>query len=57
MKFQTAYSKRVKPTIDCGDSLTEQAHKNRCDMNYILRDYERTGLLKHVKKHEGRVGS
>lgn len=40
-------------TIDTGETLTEQAHKKITDMNYILRDYAKTGLMKHVKKHEG----
>lgn len=45
---------RVKgSTIDTGLGLTEQAHKKVTDMNYILRDYAKTGLMKHVKKHQG----
>jgi phage internal scaffolding protein len=52
--FQTAYSKVKKPKIDCGESLTEQGHKKECDMNYILKDYQRTGLIKHAKENKGR---
>jgi phage internal scaffolding protein len=40
-------------TLDCGPGLTEQSHKQATDINYILRDYAKTGLMKHVKNHEG----
>lgn len=52
--FQVAYGKTKKPTIDCGPGMTEQAHKDECDINKILRDYQRTGFMKHAKQHEGR---
>lgn len=45
---------KFKSTIDTGEGLTEQAHKNETDMNYILRDYQRTGLLRHAKDNEGK---
>lgn len=54
MKIRNAYTRGNGPTIDCGETLTEQAHKNETDMNYILRDYAKTGFLKHAQKHEGR---
>lgn len=48
------HEKRVRPQIHCGESMTEQAHKKECDMNHILREYSRTGLIKHAKQYEGR---
>jgi hypothetical protein len=36
-----------------GEGMTEQAHKDQCDMNYILRNYQKTGLITHAKKYEG----
>lgn len=36
------------------EAITEQAHAKECDMNYILRNYQKTGLLKHVRENEGR---
>lgn len=33
---------------------TEQSHSQQCDMNYILRDYARTGIFKHSHKNQGR---
>jgi hypothetical protein len=36
-----------------GEGKTEQAHKKQCDMNYILRNYQKTGLITHSKKYQG----
>ena len=40
--------------VNTGEGLTEQSHKNETDMNYILKDYVKTGLIKHAKEHEGK---
>jgi phage internal scaffolding protein len=40
--------------LDTGDGLTEQAHKQETDMNYILRDYKRTGFIRHAKDNQGK---
>jgi phage internal scaffolding protein len=42
------------PTIDTGEGLTEQAHKQECDINYILKDYARTGFIKHANQNAGK---
>lgn len=54
IEIQKAFrvSQRVK--LECKEDLTEQAHKNETDMNYILRDYARTGFIKHSKENQGR---
>lgn len=44
----------VRVKLNCGEGLTEQAHKKECDMNYILRNYQKTGMIKHAREHEGR---
>lgn len=54
MDFQTAYNKYARPTIDTGEGLTEQSHKNECDINYILKEYTRTGLIRHANENAGR---
>lgn len=46
--------RKLCPTIDCGEGLTEQAHKSTCDINKILADYARTGFMRHAKEHEGK---
>lgn len=52
--IKNAYSKKKGSTIETGKGLTEQSHKQQCDINYILRDYHKTGLVKHAAKHQGR---
>jgi len=52
--IRRAYDDMGKSTVDTGKGLTEQAHKSECDMNYILREYTKTGLIKHAKNNEGR---
>jgi phage internal scaffolding protein len=54
MEFQKAYKKTKRPTLDTGPGLTEQSHKKETDMNYILKDYVKTGLIKHAKENEGK---
>lgn len=54
MKFQTPYTENKKPKLDTGESMTEQSHQDECDINLILADYYRTGLMKHAKQNEGR---
>lgn len=35
------------------ETITEQQHKKQTDMNYILKDYARTGLIKHSHQNKG----
>lgn len=35
---------------------TEQAHKDQCDINKIIARYDKTGLITHISKFEGRFG-
>lgn len=45
--------KRTRVVTVTGTVGAEQAHKRQCDVNYILRDYAKTGLLKHATKYQG----
>ncbi len=36
--------------------FTEQAHKDACDVNKIVRKYDKTGLISHVSKIEAQFG-
>ncbi len=36
--------------------FTEQAHKNECNVNLIIKKYDKTGLIEHVSKFEGTFG-
>lgn len=58
--FRTAYDgKRVNTSdVDFTDteSMTEQCHKNDCDINTIIRKYDKTGLITHVNQAVARYG-
>lgn len=36
--------------------VTEQAHKDMCDVNKIIKRYDKTGLISHVSKIEAKIG-
>lgn len=36
--------------------MTEQSHKRECDINYILKKYDKTGLITNVSKFEAQYG-
>lgn len=36
---------------------TEQHHKKECDVNQIIRKYDKTGLILHVSKFEAKYGN
>lgn len=45
---------RRRVVVHTGPGKTEQAHKRETDMNYILKEYAKTGFMKHSKEHQGR---
>lgn len=49
----------VEPRRDDDGNIiyaTEQSHKDACDVNKIIEKYDRTGILTHVTKFEGKFG-
>lgn len=36
---------------------TEQHHKNECDVNTIIRKYDKTGLISHISRFEASFGN
>lgn len=38
------------------ETLTKQAHRDECDVNMIMKKFERTGVLEHVRQYEGQYG-
>lgn len=36
--------------------FTEQNHKKECDINLIIKKYDKTGLIDHIAKFEGSFG-
>lgn len=57
-KFKTAYAShsRVQPTLN-PKSMTHQSMAPECDINGIMKKYERTGILEHRNTFEGQYGS
>lgn len=53
--FSSLKRKRVQTIIE-GTSRTKQAHKDECDINNILRKYQKTGMISHVNKIKGKYG-
>ncbi len=39
-----------------GPSRTKQHHKRECDINVIVRNYQKTGVFKHVQPKEAKYG-
>lgn len=46
--------RKLLKTVNTGKGLTEQCHKDQCDINIILDDYARTGFMRHAKENKGR---
>ena len=56
-RFKTAYGKnpRVK-TKNTLPSRTKQSFKDETDINFIMRKFEKTGMLEHRNEHQGNYG-
>ena len=52
MTFYRPHDRVTQPVG--GPSRTKQAFKEECDVNNILRKYEKTGLITHVAAYKGR---
>lgn len=52
MSFYRKHS-RVHPPVG-GPSLTQQHMKDECDINRILKKYQKDGILRHVSRFGGR---
>lgn len=52
------FCQRPGRTNENGDPIyvTEQHHKNECDINQIIRKYDKTGLITHITKFEAKFG-
>lgn len=50
-----SFRERRRVAIDnFPESMTEQSHKNSCDIHHILRKYKKTGMLPHVNSVPGK---
>lgn len=47
------YTPHERVILDCGDELvTKQSHKAECDINTILAQYAKTGIINHISNSE-----
>lgn len=54
MSIKKPYGKRTRVPFKCvGESMTHQSFKNECDINFIMRKYQQTGLIDHVNQFNG----
>lgn len=52
MGFYTKHKRVITPVV--GETMTKQSFKDECDINNILRKYEKTGLISHLSAYRGR---
>lgn len=43
---------RTRPTVRCGPSRTKQAHASECDINAIVRRYDKDGVITHLRNDQ-----
>lgn len=55
MSFRPKVRNRVKKEVGVA-SLTQQHHKEQCDVNSIMKKYRNTGLIEHVSRYQGSYG-
>lgn len=50
--IRSAYSPKLKSTIDTGPGVAKQSPKDECDVNQILARFQQTGVLQHRQDFE-----
>ena len=54
---RSTYSPRERCYTDVsGESIVQQSHKDACDIRNILKDYDKTGLIRHVNQAMAHFG-
>lgn len=54
MEFITAYGPKIKVGVATGKGLTKQSHRDECDINVIMKRYEKSGVLPDYGGQQGR---
>ena len=55
--FASAYSEKERVRFECvGKSLTKQSMSAECDINNIMKKYQKTGAISHTARHGGDYG-
>lgn len=54
MEFRTAYGEKKRVTVKFPNkSMTQQHMKKECDINFIVSQFRKTGMISHAKQYEG----
>lgn len=56
-EFRTAYGPKPKVRITCGKGLTKQSMKKDCDINFIVKQFQKTGVVEHAARYNGDYGA
>jgi len=58
IKVRAVKNANIRHRTYFGNSLrrTKQSFKDECDVNNIMRKFEKTGLIDHVNNHQGEYG-
>lgn len=58
MTFITAYEKKLRTRLFFGDekSRTKQSFAAECNINNIMKKYQKTGVLEHIARHAPTYG-
>lgn len=51
-----AFDRNPVDIVFTGPSLTKQEFKDECDINVIMKRYEKDGFLAHFNKYQGQYG-
>lgn len=55
MKIRKAYDTHVRfPTIPIGETMTKRSMQAECDINVLMSQYEKSGLISHIQEYGGR---
>lgn len=57
MSFNCKTRRRVSKSFEGVESLTEQCHKDRCEMRHVLKKFEATGVVQHVSNRHPTYGN
>lgn len=56
ISFKTPFNNTRQPFATTGESLTKTEMAPDCDINTIMKKYEKTGILEHRNTYEGQYG-
>lgn len=53
LNIRKPFIRQKRNGLKFGPSLTKQSHKDECNINLIVAQYDRTGLITHTKENPG----